>query len=121
MATAKTYYMPVTRPQAEKLIILDSILNKSGGLVDFALDRGFDNDKLQTAAESLTGFMKSAINATKRGNGVDQKELDKLFLTIYQTLKREAQQGNVSVVDGEQALKKLIKMFNVKVPEHMTW
>lgn len=121
MATAKTYYMPVTRPQAEKLVVLDSILNKSGGLVDFALDRGFDNDNLHNAAKSLTDFAKGAIIVTKRGNGVDQKEIDKLFLTIYQTLKREAQQGNVSVVDGEQALKKLIKMFNVKVPEHMTW
>ena len=108
MAIAKNYGVPITRPEAQKLVVL---ANKFEPVLDFYLDRTDNNDN-DMLVDGMLVLKKVATRANKttKKNSID--EIQKNLKTIEYALDQHASGNPANFADARAAVKQLVSVFD---------
>lgn len=108
MAIAKNYGVPITRPEAQKLVVL---ANKFEHILDFYLDRD-DKDDHDALIDGMLMLKKIATRANKttKKNSID--EIQKNLKTIEYALDQHASGNPANFADARAAVKQLVSGFD---------
>ena len=104
------YLVPITKDEANKLVLFANVVSGTNGMIDYALQHGYSNKAIVDQTKQFKKFASDAVASTNSKQLTTKAVLNSLNIA-RETLQQNVNDGEVDSYQALEEIKRLIGFF----------